>query len=140
MHLLDYLSTPFIFFLALPLLHPCWVILPVCCIPCWSAVLMPPSSWVIPSPAVTIPSTPDLATRQDCIVVALPLAWPQICLVNCSSFLIASQQTRDIEPLLVQCWSTVYDAGPTLNQQWLNVSCLLGWQVIFPVIHTVTQC
>ena len=37
-----------------------------------------------------------------------------------------TQQTRDIEPLLVQCWSTVYDAGPTLNQQWLNVSCLLG--------------
>ena len=36
------------------------------------------------------------------------------------------QQTRYIEPLLVQCWSTVYDAGPTLNQQWLNVSCLLG--------------
>ena len=33
---------------------------------------------------------------------------------------------RNIEPLLVQCWSTVYDAGPTLNQQWLNVSCLPG--------------
>ena len=38
----------------------------------------------------------------------------------------ASQQTRDIVPMLVQCWSTVYDAGPTLNQQWDNVSCLLG--------------
>ena len=38
-----------------------------------------------------------------------------------------SQQTRDIEPLLDQCWSTVYDAGPTLIQQWLNVSCLLTW-------------
>ena len=36
------------------------------------------------------------------------------------------QQTRDIEPLLWQCWSTVYDAGPTLTQQWFNVSCLLG--------------
>ena len=34
-------------------------------------------------------------------------------------------QTRAIEPLLVQCWSSVYDAGPTLNQQWLNGSCLL---------------
>ena len=28
-----------------------------------------------------------------------------------------AQQTRDNHPLLVQCWSTVYDAGPTLNQQ-----------------------
>ena len=38
----------------------------------------------------------------------------------------SAQQTRDIVPLLFQFWSTVYDAGPTLNQQWDNVSCLLG--------------
>ena len=37
-----------------------------------------------------------------------------------------TQQTRDIEPLLVQCWASVVDGGPALNQQWLNVSCLLG--------------
>ena len=36
------------------------------------------------------------------------------------------QQTRDIEPLLVQCWPAVYDVGPTLNQQRFNVACLLG--------------
>ena len=35
-----------------------------------------------------------------------------------------SQQTRYIEPLLVQCWPAVYDVGPTMNEQWLNVSCL----------------
>ena len=35
------------------------------------------------------------------------------------------QKTRDIHPLLAQCWSSVYDAGSTLSQQWLNVSCLL---------------
>ena len=40
--------------------------------------------------------------------------------------MIWTQQTRDIEPLLVQCWFTVHDADPTLNQHWLNVSCLLG--------------
>ena len=28
-----------------------------------------------------------------------------------------TQQTGDIEPLLVKCWSTVNDAGQTLNQQ-----------------------
>ena len=27
-----------------------------------------------------------------------------------------SQQTGGIEPMLVSCWSTVCDAGPTLNQ------------------------
>ena len=30
------------------------------------------------------------------------------------------QETRVTDPSLVQCWSTVYDAGPTLNQQWVN--------------------
>ena len=35
------------------------------------------------------------------------------------------QQTRYIAPLLVQCWASVVDGGPTLNQHWDNVSCLL---------------
>ena len=47
-------------------------------------------------------------------------------ITNLWSLYPASQQTRDIVPMLVQCWFTVYDAGPTLNQQWDNVSCLLG--------------
>ena len=33
-------------------------------------------------------------------------------------------------PLLVYCWSTVYDAGPTLNQHWFKVPCLLGRQCL----------
>ena len=40
--------------------------------------------------------------------------------------LILTQQTRDIEPMLVQCWASVVDDGPALNQHWVNVSCLLG--------------
>ena len=31
-----------------------------------------------------------------------------------------------IFPMLVQCWFTVYDAGPASNQQWDNISWLLG--------------
>ena len=37
----------------------------------------------------------------------------------------AFQQTRDIYPMLFQCWATVFDAGPTLNQHWVNGWCLL---------------
>ena len=37
-----------------------------------------------------------------------------------------SQQSRDVEPMLGQCWPAVYDVGPTLTQHWSNVSCLLG--------------
>ena len=28
--------------------------------------------------------------------------------------------------MLVECWASVVDGGPTLNQKWLNVSCLVG--------------
>ena len=30
------------------------------------------------------------------------------------------------EPMLIQCWPTDSGARPTLNQAWVNVSCLLG--------------
>ena len=40
--------------------------------------------------------------------------------------LVITRQTRYIAPMLVQCRTTVYDAGPTLNQNWVNVLCLLG--------------
>ena len=33
-----------------------------------------------------------------------------------------SQQTRDVDPMLVWCWSGVEDGGPTLNQHCFNVS------------------
>ena len=36
-----------------------------------------------------------------------------------------SQQTRGIDPMLFQCWPTVDDAGPTLNQHRVNVTYLL---------------
>ena len=40
--------------------------------------------------------------------------------------------TRYIEPVLVKCWSTVYDAGPTLNQQLI----VLPWECTArPVAH-----
>ena len=39
------------------------------------------------------------------------------------------QKTRDINPLLAQCWSTVYDAGPTLTKQWVNILFLFGHSV-----------
>ena len=38
-----------------------------------------------------------------------------------------SQQTRDIDPMLCQCWASVVDGGPTLAQHWVDVPCLLGY-------------
>ena len=36
-------------------------------------------------------------------------------------------KTRHLpNPILNQCWATVYDAGPTLVQNWVDVSCLPG--------------
>ena len=33
---------------------------------------------------------------------------------------------HDVDPMLVQCWPTVRDAGQAFNQHWFNASCLLG--------------
>ena len=39
---------------------------------------------------------------------------------------VRTQQSQYVGPMLSQCWSTVYDAGPTLAQHRANVLCLLG--------------
>ena len=39
-----------------------------------------------------------------------------------------SKRARDGQPMLVQCWAIVYDAGPTLHQHWLNVDAPLRCQ------------
>ena len=36
------------------------------------------------------------------------------------------QQTRYVEPMVVQFWASVADGGPALNQHWVDVSCLCG--------------
>ena len=46
------------------------------------------------------------------------------------SLYLSTQQTRDAEPMLIQCWPRVGDEGPALNQHWFSVSCLLGKQIL----------
>ena len=36
------------------------------------------------------------------------------------------QQTREIDPMLKQCWFNIEDGGPTSLQYRLNILCLLG--------------
>ena len=38
-----------------------------------------------------------------------------------------NQQTQDVDLMMVQCWPTVCDAGPALNHQQVNVTCLLRY-------------
>ena len=35
-----------------------------------------------------------------------------------------TKPAQDVDPALLQCWPTVADGGPTLNQHWINVSLL----------------
>ena len=44
-----------------------------------------------------------------------------------NAFMKPTQQIRDVDPMFVQCWATVYDAGPTLIQHRVNASYLLGY-------------
>ena len=34
-------------------------------------------------------------------------------------------QRTQCHPLLVECWDSVVDGGPALNQQWFDVLCML---------------
>ena len=45
---------------------------------------------------------------------------------------IITQQARVTDPLMVQCWSSFYDAGTTFTYQWMNASCSLGTQLPVP--------
>ena len=38
-----------------------------------------------------------------------------------------SHWIQDVESILVYRWSSVVDGEPTLDQNWFNVLCLLGW-------------
>ena len=48
-----------------------------------------------------------------------------------------TQQTRNIEPVLVQCWASVADDGPTVNQHSLNVPSLLGIVLLVDIITVI---
>ena len=43
-----------------------------------------------------------------------------------TEFKLSQGQTQDVETMLFYRWATVCDAGPTLNQPWLNQSCVPG--------------
>ena len=40
------------------------------------------------------------------------------------------QQTRDIHPMLDQCWATVYDAGPALIQHCVDIILTFGGEQV----------
>ena len=43
-----------------------------------------------------------------------------------SSREVVTQQTRDVDPVLVWYWSSVEDSGPAFPQHWMNTLCSLG--------------
>ena len=36
----------------------------------------------------------------------------------------SSAETRNMDPMLFQCWASVVDAGPALQQHWVNAGSL----------------
>ena len=44
-------------------------------------------------------------------------------------------KTPDVDPMLLWCWASVADGGPTLQQHWVSVLCLLGARCTFVAIN-----
>ena len=73
---------------------------------------------------ITMITTTSTTTTNYSTQESLPLPLP-----------LPSQPLRDVQPMLFQCWSTVFNAGPTLNRHWLNILCLMGRDLL-PVCQT----
>ena len=37
---------------------------------------------------------------------------------------ILTQSTRDLDPMLISCWSPIYDADPSLKQHWVDAPAI----------------
>ena len=48
-----------------------------------------------------------------------------LCLTNLHGECPSVHPSKHAEPMLIYCWPRVGDDGPTLNQLWFSVSCLL---------------
>ena len=46
-----------------------------------------------------------------------------------------SQQTRRLDPMLFQSWSSAVGGGPILKQHWVKSSCLLGFTQVSVYTH-----
>ena len=46
-----------------------------------------------------------------------------------------SQQTRRLDPMLFQSWSSAVGGGPILKQHWVKSSRLLGFTQVFVYTH-----
>ena len=44
-------------------------------------------------------------------------------IVDLSAFIALSRWTRDIQPMLLQCWASVEDGVLTLKRHWMNAPC-----------------
>ena len=51
---------------------------------------------------------------------------------KCGQF---SQQTRRLDPMLFQCWSSAVGGGPILKQHWVKCSRLLGSSQVSVYTH-----
>ena len=61
-------------------------------------------------------------TRRGCRYFSNSLERP-VRIVRYDMMSNHAQQTQGIPPMLFQCWTTVEDGGPTLEQHWENAPC-----------------
>ena len=66
--------------------------------------------------------------------------WGPAVILTDDEALMDSQQLSDINPILIYCWPSVCDAGPTIKQHWEIVSCKLGWDQWSVSLHVHECC
>ena len=91
---------------------------------CWSTFIQYlPTMYLI---SVGLPIRFNVGPAMQPISVSMPVnhlwRWPN----SKPSPAVYFAQTRGIHPMLVQCWPTVFEAGPSLKHHWVIVQCFLS--------------
>ena len=84
----------------------------------------PTSYWTEETLFYVIEHVPDICLEG---IVAMEHIFGTGCVPRSLTFQVnGSQQTRDIDPMLEQCWASVVDGSPTFKQHWVDVSFFPG--------------
>ena len=91
---------------------------------CWAMIMALPCTWRF----LRRPRAGDVGTWAPFQVVQPGEG------VTCSLVFCLPSDTspggRGIYPMLFQCWASVFDAGQTLKQHWMNPPCLLDGVIV----------
>ena len=74
--------------------------------------------------------------RNNCVAVQREIQTTRLSHANTRTGIPTQQALGVVDPMLIYCWASVAEGGPTLNRHSVNRSCLLGIGLICDDLST----